>query len=46
MIAPQFYFFTKLQNNMLPFQGANYFLPFFTQGVAIGLGYVRLSAFS
>jgi hypothetical protein len=30
---------------MLPFQGANCFVPFFTQGVAIGLGYVRLSAF-
>jgi hypothetical protein len=28
---------------MLPFQGENWFLPFFTQGVAIGLGYIALS---
>jgi len=31
---------------VLPFQGAIWcFLHFFTQGVAVGLGYVRLSAF-
>jgi hypothetical protein len=30
---------------MLPFQGAYRAIPFKTQGVAVGLGYKRLSAF-